>query len=277
MLRAYFKKRSEFNRIVNEIKSIQIQGARNIAKAALYSYSLFPDDKHKKILINSRPTEPMLHRVLYEANKYPYEGILAHFDLAQEKINKNVLKVIKNGDIIFTHCHSTNVVRALIYAKKQRSKFEVFNTETRPLFQGRKTAVELSSAGISVTTFVDSALGLALSKKTEKNKNKVTKVFLGADAILKEGVINKIGSGLIAETAFNHKIPVYIVADSWKFSNHDVPIETRPLNEIWDKAPKNVKIKNPAFEFVPKKYIKAVVSELGVLEYNQFLRKVEKK
>ncbi len=49
MLRAYLKKRKEFNRIVREIKSVQIQGARNIAKAALYTYSLFPDDKHKKI------------------------------------------------------------------------------------------------------------------------------------------------------------------------------------------------------------------------------------
>ncbi len=188
-----------------------------------------------------------------------------------------ILKLIKNNQIIFTHCHSTNVVNALISAHKKGKKFEVYNTETRPLFQGRKTAVELSSAGISVTTFVDSALGLALSKKTEKNKNKVTKVFLGADALLKDGIINKIGSGLISETAFNHNISVYIIADSWKFSNHPVPIETRPLNEIWDKAPKNVKIKNPAFEFVPKKYISGIVSELGVLSYGDFVVKVKEK
>ena len=33
---------------------------------------------------------------------------------------------------------------------------------------------------------------------------------------------------------------------------------------------KNIKIRNPAFEFVPKKLIKGVVSELGVLGYSNF-------
>jgi translation initiation factor 2B subunit (eIF-2B alpha/beta/delta family) len=32
----------------------------------------------------------------------------------------------------------------------------------------------------------------------------------------------------------------------------------------------------PAFEFVEKKYIKAIVSELGVLNFNEFLKKVKK-
>ena len=44
-------------------------------------------------------------------------------------------------------------------------------------------------------------------------------------------------------------------------TNKNVPIEQRKLNEVWDNAPKNIKIKNPAFEFVPKKYIKAIISE----------------
>ena len=42
------------------------------------------------------------------------------------------------------------------------------------------------------------------------------------------------------------------------------------------KAPKNIKIKNPAFEFIKRKYIKFIVSELGVLSYNDFLKKVGK-
>ena len=119
--------------------------------------------------------------------------------------------------------------------------------------------------------FVDSALGVALSK--EQGTKKATKVFLGADAILKEGVINKIGSEVIAQIARNEKIPVFVVADSWKFTRDKVPREQRKLNEVWDTAPKNVKIKNPAFEFVPKKYIKEVISELGSLDYKKFLKK----
>jgi translation initiation factor 2B subunit (eIF-2B alpha/beta/delta family) len=141
----------------------------------------------------------------------------------------------------------------------QKRKFEVYNTETRPLFQGRKTAQELKKAGIKVTMFVDSALGVALSK--EQGTKKATKVFLGADALLKKGVINKVGSEVIARIAKQEKIPVYVIADSWKFTKKKIPLENRKLNEVWDKAAKGIKIKNPAFEFVKKKYVTKVITE----------------
>jgi len=253
-------KKKRFNKIARDIKDIKIQGARNIAKAALEAYSLFPSVKTKNKLLSLRPTEPMMENVLDMAEKgKSLSEINNHFTEAQEKINKNVLKLIKNGDVIFTHCHSTNVVNALVYAKKKGKKFEVYNTETRPLFQGRKTAEELRKAGIKVTMFVDSALGVALSK--EQGTKKVTKVFLGADALLKKGVINKIGSEVIARIARQEKIPVYIIADSWKFTKKKVPLENRKLNEVWGKAPKNIKIKNPAFEFIKKKYVSEIITE----------------
>jgi len=253
--------RKRFDKICRDIKDIKIQGARNVAMKSLEAYSLIPTLKSKKKLLSLRPTEPMLMNVLEMVEKKSYKEILKHFDFAQEKINKKVFKLIKNNDVIFTHCHSTNVVNALIYAKKKKKKFEVYNTETRPLFQGRKTARELRKAGIKVTIFVDSALGVALSKK--QGTQKVDKVFLGADALLKNGIINKIGSETIARIAKQEKIPVYVIADSWKSSNKKIPIEQRSLNEVWDKAPKGIKIKNPAFEFVPRKYIKKIITEKG--------------
>lgn len=265
-------KKKRFNQIVRDIKSVKIQGARNIARKALYAYSLISTKGSKRKLLASRPTEPMMENVLDLAEKHPYEKIKNHFDEAQNKINKSTFKLIRKGDVIFTHCHSTNVINALIYAKNKGKRFEVYNTETRPLFQGRKTARELRKAGIKVTMFIDSALGVALSGE-QKNK-KVDKVFLGADALLKKGIINKIGSEVIAQVAKNNKIPIYIVADSWKFTRQKVPREQRKLAEVWDTAPKNIKVKNPAFEFVDKKYIKAIISELGALSYNNFLKKV---
>lgn len=276
-IKGFFIRRRKFNQIARDIKKIKIQGARNIAKAAIYAYSLIPTERSRKKLTSLRPTEPMLHKVLNLLQEGGnYEEILGHFDLAQDKINRNVFLLIKNGDTIFTHCHSTNVIGSLIYAKQKKKKFEVFNTETRPLFQGRKTAEDLSQNGVHVTIFVDSALGLALSKKDHNGKNIVKKIFLGADAILPKGVINKVGSGLIAEIAKDHNIPVYVIADSWKFSRKKIPIEQRALNEVWDRAPKAIKVKNPSFEFVDKKYITKVVTELGVLDYDDFLKRIIK-
>ena len=262
-------------KIYKDIKDVKIQGATNIAKAAVKAYSLSPADATKRKLISLRPTEPLLQNVVKKLNKNNEKEILRHFEQSQNKINLYILKLIKNNDVIFTHCHSTNVVKSLINAKKTGKTFEVYNTETRPLYQGRKTAKELSRAKIKVTDFVDSALGIALSKI--QGTKKVTKVFLGADAVLKNGdVINKIGSGLIAQIARQNKIPVYIIADSWKFTKNNIEFEQRKLEEVWANAPKHVKIKNPAFEKVPSKLITKIVSELGVLSPKEFVKRARK-
>lgn len=267
------KKKERFKQICKDIKTIKIQGARNIAKAALYAYSLQQTERAKKKLLSLRPTEPMLVNVLNRLEKEPYKKILRHFDDAQEKINFFILKLIKPDSVIFTHCHSTNVVQALVYAKKKGRKFQVYLTETRPLFQGRKTARELRKKGIKVTAFVDAAAAIALEKKQKTRKTDL--VFFGADAILKDGVINKVGSGMFSDIAKQNKIPVYIIADSWKYSPEHVKIEERSFHEIWKRVPKHIKIRNPAFEKIEKNQIKAVVSELGILSYPQFLRKVK--
>jgi translation initiation factor 2B subunit (eIF-2B alpha/beta/delta family) len=272
--------KKEVKKIVQDIKSIKIQGATNIAKAALKAFLLEPTTEVKKALMHARPTEPMLVNVIHSIDKcYHKEKHLClntplHFNNAQEKINKLVFKIIKNHYVIYTHCHSTNVVKALVYAKKHTKRFEVYNTETRPLFQGRKTALELEKAGIKVTTFVDAAVAIALEKK--QGTKKADFVLIGSDAILKDGVINKVGSGLIAELAFLHKIPLYIVSDSWKFFPKHVKIEERDFHEIWKNAPKDIKVRNPAFEFVEKKYIRAVISELGILKFDEFVKRAKK-
>ena len=112
--------------------------------------------------------------------------------------------------------------------------------------------------------------------KIWKDKIYSNKIFLGSDAILKSGIINKIGSNLVSEIAFLHKVPFYIIADSWKFTAQKIPIENRSLNEVWDSAPRKIKIVNPAFEFIPKRRIKAIISEFGKLSYHKFLKKVAK-
>lgn len=268
------RNKKRVDRVIENIKSVKIQGARNIAKAALYAYSLDKTKTTKNKLIAARPTEPMLVNVLKKADNLSYKKILQHFDDAQNKINQLVYKKIKNNPVIFTHCHSTNVVNALIYARKKGKKFEIYNTETRPLYQGRKTARELRKAGIKVTMFADSAISIAL-EKTQETRD-VDLIMLGSDAILKNGVINKVGSGMIADLAQKNKIPLYIIADSWKFTKMPVKLEQRNINEIWNKAPKNIKIKNPAFEKIQIDQIKAIISELGILTPKKFIKKAKK-
>ena len=267
-------KQAEFNKICRDIKSIKIQGAKNVAKKAFFAYKLIPTEKSRKKLISLRPTEPMLINSLKLADKISYRELIKKLDENQREINKNVFRLIKNNSVIFTHCHSSTVTKALIYAKKKGKKFEVYNTETRPLYQGRRTAKELKKAGIRITMFVDSAAAIAIEKENKKDKVHADVIFLGADAILKKGVINKVGSGMISEIADKNKIPVYIITDSWKYFPKDIKIEERDFHEVWNTERK-IKIENPAFELIKKEYVAGIVSEFGILTYRQFLKKFQ--
>ena len=71
------------------------------------------------------------------------------------------------------------------------------------------------------------------------------------------------------------KIPVYILSDSWKYSNKKIQLEKRDLKEIWKKNPRKIKIQNFAFELVKKQDITGIISEFGNLPYDEFLKRVK--
>jgi len=257
-----------FEEIVHDIKELKIQGATNVALAGLKAMKLRGDSSSLKKIINARPTEPCLQNAIFfakETNPVLAESYLKNMD---KKVETITAKLVKKDTTIFTHCHSTTVIGAL---KKAREKipFNVNNTETRPLYQGRITAKELVSLRIHVNHYIDSGAEEAIRNSDI--------VFLGSDMITPKGeVYNKIGSYMITELAKKHKIPVYIITNSWKYTKKDLKIEERPSKEIWDFEDRNLKIINPAFEAIPKENITAIVSELGILTPKDFIKKVEK-
>lgn len=257
----------KFSRICRDIKSLKVQGAINVAKAGIKAYLLKPTEESLRKITSLRPTEPALFNSLRFIRTHDEKQALSHFRDSQDKINSEAYKIIKGNPVIYTHCHSSTVVSALVYAKNKGKKFSVISTETRPLFQGRKTVRELSRHRIPVSLFVDSAIHQAIKGSDI--------IFLGADAILESGVINKIGSGIVAEEADQHGKPLYILADSWKFYPKNLRIEERQFQEVWKRAPKNIKIRNPAFEKIRKRYISGIISEFGKMPYSGFIKKAK--
>ncbi len=289
-------------RLVSDIKRLKIQGAESIAlESAKALKELIKHSRAKtlplfysellsarKKILSARPTEPCLRNTLdfifynvleddfVELVKNFLERIdsaIKHLEESKEKIAGIVAKKIPNNSVVFTHCHSSTVVHALIHAKKQGKRFVVYNTETRPLFQGRITAKELSSAGIKVVHFVDSGARIALKKADI--------MLIGCDAISAEGkVINKIGSEMFAEIAHNLDVPVYVCSDSWKLDaksifGYETVIEKRLESEVWKNHPKNVVINNLAFERVSPSLITGIISELGIYRPSVFVREVK--
>ncbi|GAG07633.1 unnamed protein product, partial [marine sediment metagenome] len=150
----------KFSRICRDIRELKIQGAEAVARAALEALQSRSDKKAIETLVGLRPTEPMLRNALRFAStdpKFLAKKALRIFDKAAQDIALMGSGKIGGGMKVFTHCHSSTVMNILKESWKHGVKFEVFCTETRPLFQGRKTAEELADDGIPVTLLVDSA------------------------------------------------------------------------------------------------------------------------
>lgn len=272
-------KRGSFEKICHDIKSMKIQGAEQIARAALKALLIKHDSKAIKKLVNLRPTEPCLRNCIMHALSFSdiREGVQATLEImdkAREKIKKIGARLIKKDMTVFVHCHSSTVISTLIEAKKQGKNFKVYNTETRPNFQGRITARELSKAKIPVTLFVDSAATIALKEAS---------LFLfGADAITSVGsIINKIGSRMMVEIAHKYDVPRYCCTFSWKFDPKTTlgkmeKLEVRKESEVWKNKPAGVKIRNIVFEEIPSELITGIVSELGILKPENFVLEVRK-
>ncbi len=273
---------TNFDKICKDIKGLKIQGAEAVAKAGLKALKLNHSKRTQADLnasskeavekiISLRPTEPLLQNSIKNALKFKdlNQGIrdsLQHLDDSKVLISDYAFKIIKKAKIIYTHCHSSTVTFALINAFKKH-RFKVHNTETRPLFQGRKTAKELISKGIKVNLYDDSEIPEAIKDADI--------IILGADWVNKKGIINKVGSSLVADISHHYKKPLYILADSWKFSKNNLKLEQRPSKEIWNYKNKNLKIINEAFDFIHKKYIKAIISELGILSFGEFIKRTK--
>ena len=100
-------------------------------------------------------------------------------------------------------------------------------------------------------------------------------VVVGADRIAANGdVANKIGTYTVALTAHAHGVPFYVAAplstiDLATPNGERIPIEERPAREVTHVGPSQVtpdgaKIRNPAFDVTPARYITAIVTEKGI-------------
>src|SRR3989344_2026526 len=126
-----------FESICRDIKSLKIQGARNIAIAGIKALSFRRDKKSVQKLLNLRSTEPALRNsVKFVLGDFDnnYKKALNHFEDSDKKISKIGSNLIKSDMVVFTHCHSTSVVNVLKEAKKPGKKFSVNFIEKKTLF-----------------------------------------------------------------------------------------------------------------------------------------------
>jgi len=287
---------------IKDIKSLKVQGARNVAKAAIQALMLqayFSKAKNQRLyvrellnlkdaLLYTRPTEPMMRNLLEDAALFVSEQskkartigelrdsfvkrekeVLERLDADARRLYEYGARLVPPGATVMTHCHSSTVTNILKRAREINRRLSVIVCETRPMYQGRITAAELSDAGIDTTLIVDGASNMFMKQ--------ADLVLVGADSVTSRGdLINKVGTSTIAHIARMHDVSFYSAAELFKYSRKTFygeleKIEERDIKEVWDNAPRKVKVRNPAFDVTAAKYINGYITEAGVIPPQSF-------
>jgi methylthioribose-1-phosphate isomerase len=299
---------NDYKSMASAIKEMKLRGAPLIGVAAAYGLALTAFNSKAEtreelikeleesaaILRKTRPTAVNLFwaidRVMKKARetlgtkKTLAESVIAEANtMADEdvktnrRMGKHGAELLDNGDTVLTHCNAGSlatvdygtalgVIRAAI---EEGKNIKVISCETRPRLQGAKlTCYELMRDGIPVTLISDTMVGYVMLK------GMVDKVVVGADRIVRDAVLNKIGTYNVAVLAFEHDIPFYVAAPmstmDQSSSSDDAIVEERNPKEITNVgceriAPEEVKVFNPAFDITPLEYVDAVITEEGIL------------
>jgi methylthioribose-1-phosphate isomerase len=303
------------NDVAEAIRAMRLRGAPLLGAAAAYALALTAYhskaknrdkliaelEKAAETLKRTRPTAVNLfwaiERILDRAKGFHGNAReLATYVVEEAKriadedaaanhlIGRHGAELIHDEDVILTHCNAgalatveygtaLGIIRT---AWNQGKKIRVIATETRPKLQGaRLTTYELKREGIPVTLITDSMVGYVMYRQ------KVNKVIVGADRIVQDAVINKIGTYQIAVLAKEHKIPFYIAAPKSTFDlTHtavNITIEERKPEEVTHIGaekivPDGVNVLNPAFDITPLKYVTAIICEDGILYKEDFAK-----
>ena len=290
-----------------KIRRIEVQGARNVAIAAIQAFQTLAAQTKAEtkaellkelgaaqaLFASARETEPLMRNamryIISQTQTAPTEEIgtlrqvvtenadrfLKDLAASSQRAAEIGAKRIGDGSVVFTHCHSSTVTKMLAKAKADGVDFRVICTETRPAYQGRITAKELVGYGIDTTFIVDSAARTFMGE--------VDVAFVGADAITSEGnVVNKIGTSGIAVIASEARVPFYVVSELLKFDPETLhggceKIEQRNPAEVWPEAPPNLKVRNPAFDVTPNRYIHGIICEEGIIPPQTVLETMHKR
>ena len=287
-------------RMVNYLEHDRTSGANELIYLALEIIEAQleeikdPSEDIKEIIVelaqqlfNAKPSmAPLINTIgyiIHDLNSYTKESIaenLINFKTKKEKINDKISEVFHSflrtldADKVNVMLISYSSTVTSLLMETEDIDFRFYILESRPLYEGRRTAKLLSSK-FQTDLIVDSAMGMFIED--------IDLVFVGIDSILKDGsIVNKIGTYPLACLGTATNKPVYAVGDSFKYnlkSHHDlsISIEPKPIFEVYSDKIKSemLHIHNYYFDITPPIFFSGIISDLGVLTNHEFLKQIK--
>ena len=281
------------------IKDMVVRGAPAIGCAAAYGIVLAEKNEIEVAftkLANTRPTaHDLFHALEYmrrkiEEGENPLDAAERYVEQIIDKcrkIGEYGETLIQDGARILTHCNAGalatvdygTALSPMRVAKRRGKKIFVYVDETRPRLQGSLTSWELKNEEIEHVVIPDNAAGYFMER------GEVDMILVGADRIAMNGdFANKIGTYEKAVLAKENDIPFYVAAPLSTFDRNlgrgeDIVIEERGEDEIkrirdTEIFPEWVKVKNPAFDVTPARYVTAFITEIGIVKPHEIREKL---
>ncbi|XP_076294947.1 eukaryotic translation initiation factor 2B subunit delta isoform X2 [Lasioglossum baleicum] len=201
--------------------------------------------------------------------------IREQIQLADDAISLTIQRKVSNGDVILTYGYSSLIHKILLDAHTAEKQFRVIVVDGRPWLEGKEQLRRLAKHGIECSYVLISALSYVMPE--------VSKVFLGAHAILANGaVMSRAGSAQVALMARAFNIPVLVACETHK-SHERVQTDSIVYNELGNadelaqgcgskkcqltnwKTKKFLNLLNIMYDVTPADLVTAVVTELAIL------------
>jgi len=190
------------------------------------------------------------------------ERVVGEVESAKDQAAARAVSVLADDDLLFTHDFSSTVLSAIDDALAEGASFDVYVSESRPRYLGRKMARTLAAKdGVEVTLAVDAASGHYLAE--------CDRVVVGMDCIVDGALYNRIGTYSLATAAADRDIPMTVVgADSklvgggFEFEN-----EFRSPAEVLREPTDEFTVANPAYDATPTRLLDTVVTDERTYEF----------
>lgn len=194
-------------------------------------------------------------------------------DFADVAICKYGSSKIMNGDVILTYAKNELIQMLLSNLDREKKKIRVILVDSRPLLEGKDMLQELMDAGVECTYILLNSLSYVMKE--------VTKVFLGASALMSDGsVLSRVGTATVAMMARSHNVPVLVCCETFKISNR-VQLESITGNELGDpddlmppsmslekwksSRGEHLRLLNLLYDLTPNEFVSGIVTEMGIL------------
>jgi translation initiation factor eIF-2B subunit delta len=186
------------------------------------------------------------------------DAVVSRVEAGKDLAAENAVSHLEDGATLLTHDYSSTVLEALERAVEAGKEFDVYITEARPRYIGRKTARTLADLeGVDATLITDSAHGLYLED--------CDRVLVGMDCIVDETLYNRVGTFPIAATAAQLEVPVTVVGSASKIVEEGFVFENeyRPGSEVMSEPAEGFAIENPSYDATPIELLESVITDEG--------------